>query len=1015
MGAAKGSRAALIGLGGWGCRTLAHLWPRLRLADERRTLIIPNLTPIHHTVSFALVMPDDTGQITIARPRPGRWDTPTFAETPWHALSDMPRQEAQHSRAWREETYQRLRDNVDILEVFAPPAGLPAACTRFREGDATSTVRKALLHTLAAHESAITQQLIWIMDQARIDRGEPTAEISRLTVYVLASLAEDVTSILIWPLAAMIRQAVGNYTPIEIIGLFQADSFAAPPDRLYELASIHLALQEMTILESADNEQQTAVRAILPSSQWLEALGTHPLDYRYLIGREKVGGTMAEGEGEIITMVGNALEAFLLSDADRFLSERLAPDLPTLQEMDSYSSLGAASIYVPVELMRARSRDQVRLQLLRDLFLAPLLPEQSQHIEELARTLGRGLLSVVQLEQALIDSRHMVLGAEAARTYPDASAGPFVPIHLRPSELQPPLSGTEGLGMAARVEAIQQHFAQLEGSRLPRWRQELLVRAGVMPPPEVNDELVPVRVKGEEEATEGAELATAGTPAPGQPARPDGQARVLVGVTAVNHLLAQMDRFLLDLVREGGRGGLRMALHCAEKVADWVRQESVGLSAQRSQLAIPPSLRHRSDSAQADRLIRTMERWSLLQNHPGWAYLALLVLSLIAATFAVRAAGTGPGDFQVAGLVRLLVGAVLLSGVTTAGALMLTRRQLNRLVNRLVEVKAATINRDLNDLIYDLTVKAHVALYEKVQERVGYLQRALAELESERVQLATLLARPMTADSSFVRTAVLDNAIYDGIWARARRWVSGGISPRLWANGNSSPDELDVAWRDTVEGIVAEPTLFQLEHRPALSWTDGTGTRTPLTEAISSAIARYAAVVSQPYLPPGASVESSLLRLAQQQGQDSAQTDTGWRLDDLCLRARPFIGLEETESSLNTLVSIDLAAVPHTMSKWINRQTGAALRVHPVSSSDPFSIIVVRTLHGLLARSLPQLRRFAAAFRALNPEERDRLVVNPALAGKAPLPPESDGHEEGQPAEALDVATPENPSSPGYS
>ncbi|MCS7222737.1 MAG: hypothetical protein RML36_16255 [Anaerolineae bacterium] len=952
MGATRNSRAALIGLGGWGCRALAHLWPRLRLADERRSLVAPNLTPIHYVASFALVMPDDAGQITVARPRVGHWDTPAFAEFPWHALSDKAVEGRRDSEAWRKETYRRLQEAIEVLQTCTPPP------------DIAYFGRKAIVHTLAAHESSITQQLMWIMDQARVDRDEPTSEIARLTVYFLASLAEDVTSVLIWPLAALIRQAVGNYTPIEVIGLFQADSFAAPTARPYELAGIHLVLQEMSALESSDPARHERIRAELPSSRWLESLGTHPMDLRYLFSREKVGGTMAQSEGELIAMVANALEAFLLSDADRFLSERLAPDLSVLHEKRSYSSLGAASVYVPVEMMRARSRDQIRLHLLRDQFLAPLTPEQARRVEELAHTLAGGFLSVVRLEQALIGDTPIELDPEASQARAsDVPAGPFQPIRLRPGELQPPLSGTEGLGPLARVEAIQHHFALLEGTHLPRWRQDLLIRAGMMPASDVE----------EERGGEPAEASPEGSPRSLRP-----------GQTAVNYLLERMDDFLLQLIREGRRGSLRMALHCVQKVAELVQQDGAGLSAQRSQMAIPPMLRHRTGSEQVNRVLHAIERWSWLHHHPEWVFLGLLIFSLIVMTAITRAIGTGPGELQAAGLVRLVIEAIAIGAVAGVGALALARKQLDQLAHRLIQAKAAVIHRQLNDLLYDLTVNAHTVLYEKVRERITYLQRALAELEAERGQLATWLTRPLTADASYVRIPILDTAIYDGIWARARRWISEEVSPRLWANSNSPPDELENAWRETIQGVLTEPTLDELRHRPALSWTGQVTPRTPLAEAISGAIARYAAMVSQPYLPPGVSVEASLMRLARREVPGARSADVGWQLDDLCLRARPFIGFEELEAELGTLVSIDLAAVPHTMSQWVGRETNAARRVHPIPSSDPFSIIVVRTLHGLLVESLPQLQSYAITFAGLNAEERSRLIVSPALLGGLP-------------------------------
>lgn len=960
MGAAKSNRAALVGVGGWGCRALAHVWPRLRLADERRSLITPDLPPIHHTVSFALVLPDPGSadqppSVRIAHPRPGRWDTAAFAEMPWHSVaSSGPSYSVSPADRAREITYQRLADDIEVLATYTPPSAFHNA-------------RLGVLQALAAHESIIQQQLLWMMDQARVDRGEPTAEISKLTIYLLASLAEDIASILLWPLATLLRQGVGEYTPIEIVGLFQADSFALPPTRLYEDAAIYLALEEMAQLEAGDRQRQAELRAALPGRRWLDGLGEHPFDHRYLLSREKMGGTMAADEGEIIAMIGNALEAFLLSDADRFLSERLAPDLPLLHAREGYSSLGAASIYVPVEVMRARSRDQVRLQLLHDHFLAPLTPDQAERAGQLATNLYDDLLCVRQLELALIADAPFELGAPPGSSRGrKAQSAPFIPVHLRLGELQPPLSGTEGLGPEARLEAIHQHFAQMEGARLPRWRQELLMRAGVLPAPTISSAI---------DAEEGEEAEAApSAPRPGQ--------------TAVNYLLEQMDDFLLELVRQGGRGSLRLAMACVQRAADLLHQESDALAAQRSAMAIPPGLRSLTSSAEVNWIEGALARWGLIHQRPGWVFLSLLVLSLVVATILARAAGAGPGQLTAGGLLWLVLGAVILGGAAAIGILALARDRLQQLGQALIRAKGKIIDRQVNDLVYELTVNAHALLLEEVRARAGHWQRVVEELSAEEAQLAALLARPMTAESSFVRTAVLDMAIYDGIWARARRWVSGRIVPRLWDGSDGRTDDLRNAWQDTLAGIAAEPTLEQLGARPALSWSDQTGARAPLTEAISAAIARYAAVVSKPYLPPGASVESSLARSTQGsetealRGKEGA---AGWQIDDLSLRARPCIRFEEAESDLEVLVAIDLAAMPYTMSRWIGRESGAARRVHPVPSSDPFSITVVRTLHGLIPESLPQLRHYAQEFAQLDAEALRRLVASPKLV-RMPLP-----------------------------
>ena len=72
------------------------------------------------------------------------------------------------------------------------------------------------------------------------------------------------------------------------------------------------------------------------------------------------------------------------------------------------------------------------------------------------------------------------------------------------------------------------------------------------------------------------------------------------------------------------------------------------------------------------------------------------------------------------------------------------------------------------------------------------------------------------------------------------------------------------------------------------------------------------------------------------------------------------------------------------MSQWVSHETSATRHVHPVPSSDPFSITVVRTLHGLSVENLPQLQRYAISFAGLNAEERSRLIVSPALLKESP-------------------------------
>ncbi|RME85675.1 MAG: hypothetical protein D6775_02150, partial [Caldilineae bacterium] len=469
------SRAALIGVGYWGARMITHMVPRLRNSDRGRALApsalgdlpaarrLPRLADI---VSHTLILPAADGSLTIARPRPEQWEDVTLRHVEQQVQEAFEKAGVSPS-AWQGSAAMQTAFCEALLPILDVVARYDVSGFYH-----TPAWRRDIWHCFLQHRTAIGSDLAAIFEQARADESTPSDETSQITVYVVASLAEQYASAVLWPLSNLLRERVGDRVLAEMVGILNIGLYGPPAERKYEEAAVHVATLELRELMAAAGMGRLASFSSDIHGGMVSGPAQPPFDRTYLVDREKTSGTLVKDEAELNTMVGNALEAFLTAGGSEFLSNALAPDAADLLRVGPFSSIGSASVYIPFEEAWSQARRRLTLDILRGHVLAEISERAASESAERADRFLRQRLDFYTLSRALLAEG--IVRADVGDIDPDKPHDdlPKVQVRLPPSDFLRttilPLSDLD-----EHAATLNERFDQIESEFVEHWVSDL--------------------------------------------------------------------------------------------------------------------------------------------------------------------------------------------------------------------------------------------------------------------------------------------------------------------------------------------------------------------------------------------------------------------------------------------------------------------------------------------------------------------------------------------------------------
>ena len=375
------SRAAVICFGGWGLQTMLHLWPRVRfIQEERRILGIDRELPdLNRQTAFACVMPhpipeeNDGRPLSVVHPASSSaYPEPYYVEKKLRtSRSDCGELGLTSSEVWANRLFksalvkkkmdeQNSDDGSNQVEYIQPlamsePFGYEAPNTSSR------LWRKDMFAAgIAWAEPVVKALLRHVIDPTRLDSIQTLDPYVQTNIYVVASLAEPLTSALIWPIISELTATLGTRNIARVIAFFSTGSFALDDTAAIEEAACHTALREIESLTGVSRVGQKELAERVRFRQgWSERVGLPLFDRIYMLDKEKTNAALARDAHELAVLTGNVIEAFLTADGATHVETRLGPDIDVQAVQRRYSLVGAANDYVPLaDYIDAAIRDE---------------------------------------------------------------------------------------------------------------------------------------------------------------------------------------------------------------------------------------------------------------------------------------------------------------------------------------------------------------------------------------------------------------------------------------------------------------------------------------------------------------------------------------------------------------------------------------------------------------------------------------------------------------------------------
>lgn len=1053
------TRSTIVGIGGFGLHALLHLAPRLRFANEQRHKRDPSLPDLRQLVTYVALMPDrKTGRIGLWLPRESNLQDlePMELRTFWQAASDFlqelervgqptPHERESDDRCCLREAYERHRSRQDSRRKgqrrqFLTEMVNDALIERFgrhfriidergregaRSGSGFPVTRRRIIETFALHHPDFADELVEQLRRAHFDRDQPIEDVTQLSVYYVASMADDVAGALVWPLSHVLRRHLRGY-PTDQVGLLSTGAYSPPPYRSVEEAAVFANLFDLNYLAgrewSSDGRvdpgaiADSAYEGLWPNDGHQPAMTSPTLDRCYLFDSTKASGAGAADEHEAVVAIGNTLELFLVGNGEQAIQADLAAGI-SLDWRSSYSAVGAANKYLPVDALQRWLQHRFQARLL-DKHMLNAGDVDVERWEEEGRQQAHRELGVTV--EALAERIGGAAGLRPRRGGRDTPLPRLTPTDPEQTRWDPPGSRAWWrLPPAEWYRRLRQHHNRLtDPHTVAAGRRRLLLNleAGTLEPFEVRSRLV-----------EGQPRYTRAEP-PRQPIQwlyaPSSPGRGVSRAIGVPWRQGYLAVPLLDArreVRDRAREllGARLSLPRETPTALDELRNRLSEGTRRGLVSRNPGLIYtqawlrgviRTTAEELERLPQDdrdhrafLDRWwerrialerrlagqpgdtdrrpthGLAQSRP--TVLALLARGLLLAAFLVITVlgfiRLASGQLAPGATAQIVTGITLLSLLVAALPLTLyllrawsVRRQAIRLWQESLDHAVTQEALQVVESVLEELLASLVLTLEGIDQDVNEARRARDSINQP------LLSATELSDTIF-REAILNESLRQQVTDANVEPVDEKVRQVIESDGN--------LWRWS-DYPVADRLASVLE---AYGRNDGRTEEGSVWHVLRDVLNSLVDPYIKRILPYDLNIESYISQDGAAFGDGDLRSDGRFDaqayLITMGFLAKPFMILEEHELP-QPVVSANLLGVYDREQTRFDRSITDDLRpdirwsTHPpqlVTTRDSFSLTYLRSLHGLPLSSMLQWERYRDAFKAVGQAEQVRLAALP--------------------------------------
>ena len=970
------SRAAILCFGGWGLQLMLHLAPRLRAVQEQRQALEvagPDLTRV---TRFATLLPnpllDRGGRVPfhLRMLAPGTQLPPFYLDKLLAQLGEGdPNPAAPTPLTHAERRAMALLQAAEgVLQPLSwhsrPRPGQPSQPV----GEGQRATRAQAFQE-ALEEGAPMARVLetHLVDPVRQDALVPGDPFVQTTLYVVAPLYEPLASAALWPVVLHLLNQVGRRHLTQVVGIFATGSYARDASRPVENASAYAALAELELLaglrENGPGQSvliQSMVGRGADPSGLLAQVGEAFFDRIYLVDREKSNQGLAQDSQELTELVGNVLESFIVADGGQFVQDQVGIDLRDPRKYP-YSLLGSSTDYVPLEYIFQAVQEQEEKRLARELILQatgqPLGDEPGTLDGQEAGPDLEGPISLADLGA----SQSQVLTQLVLRL-PDLFVN-MTPEGIADLEVHPDFVMPIAISTQLRnLPSAAWQAAYVDYLREASHRFEVVAGEGAL------DEAWGLTALDDQ----------------GRPLLP-GDDRLLPATAT------QMRETLVALLSSRPDGLLQARL----QLRVWLQE--VEQERQKLLKAAMPGVR-RLAQAQRQLALRNwrLRYFSALSGRPSLAgaflrpTLLILAITLLAVLYMV--AFQRPWDWMSDGafLLGIGLGAYLASFVAY-------RRRLS-LVRRLRRERVRLAQEELTDRLQERVRVGLIRVYEHLANMLWQMSHVLddtlEELQQWSVESGPPPLPPPGVRPSHVYRPFLDRTL----WERCRDYLRGQQDRR----GRRSEERLletwgEPRWRQRLRRLLLEEEAPERSLAEALvSFVQGTiheAVAPVSVESPSRSRAALIRVLAREYniehLLWHSPEESQVLeqgRLALSNGRQDTATEIRGRihryLEFTWRNAKPSANVDLADRMAAHGIPVDFAAVSGRPDSELPRSILHEFRLAQLVTYNPFSISVVRTLHGLSLPDIGAIHRYREEMKRLSEAEQGAILLvarNPGL------------------------------------